>query len=534
MDDNNNNSFLDKNTLLAILFSILFFVGWQLYVQKKYPQPKEEVKTDFIRDDKKAATTPAAEADPVNPNPTPAAQDDVVENQEVPEKVFTLAGTNMNIKLSSKGMGLTDIELNQYSDRSDVNIDFNSEFLRGGNFATLYDGKPIHFMITQEGNQFVGIAKAFGFTIHKKMVFDDSTYSVKVSIETTPDKASATKPLETLLSSHVLEVKSSFFTPSFDGTEVFFISDGSEERQRFDISEDLNLDYGKTVLSSVGTLYFAIAVRDESDLLPDSKVAYSPKDKNAFVSVLHPLKAGTETTKTQYTGFMGPKQFDILKKLQPEFVQLINYGMFSFLAKPILGLLQYLFKIVHNWGLAIILLTIFIRLLLLPINISSMKSMKKMQKIQPQLKAIKEKFKDDPVRVNQETMALMKREKANPIGGCLPMLLQLPVFFALYSALGQSVELYKSPFIFWIKDLSYHDPYFVLPIAVGILYYIQMSITPQPADPTQAKVMKFIPIMFCFFMITVPSGLTLYFFVNTVFGIGQQLIFQRDKVNAPS
>ena len=155
-----------------------------------------------------------------------------------------------------------------------------------------------------------------------------------------------------------------------------------------------------------------------------------------------------------------------------------------------------------------------------------------MQRIQPQLKAIKEKFKEDPQRMNQETMALMKREKANPIGGCLPMLLQLPVFFALYSVLGQSVELYKSPFIFWIQDLSYKDPFFVLPIAVGGLYFIQMSITPQPMDPAQAKVMKFIPIVFSFFMIAVPSGLTLYFFVNTVFGIGQQFIFQREKRKA--
>ena len=110
------------------------------------------------------------------------------------------------------------------------------------------------------------------------------------------------------------------------------------------------------------------------------------------------------------------------------------------------------------------------------------------------------------------------------------MLMQIPVFFALYSVIGQSVELYKSPFIFWIQDLSYKDPFFVLPIAVGALYFLQMNLTPQPnMDPAQAKVMKFMPLLFCFFMITVPSGLTLYFFVNTVFGIGQQLIFQREK-----
>lgn len=518
----NNSNFLDKNTLLAIVFSILFFIGWQIYVQKQYPQPEnKEVKTDSIPNEQK----PQAPSESDN-----AVADKIAVGEVIEEKVFVIGGSNLSLKLNSKGMGLVFIELNEYSDRANRNVEFN--MLQLGNFSTVFDGKPLDFVVTEEKpNEFVGVAKINGLTVRKKMTFDDSTYSVRVAIETT---GSSPVPLETLISSHVLETTGSFFAPSFDGTEYFIISDGSEERQRFDISKALNEQLVKTNLSSIGTLYFAIAVRDESDLVPTSKVEYNPQDKNAYVKILHPLNSAAGITNTKYTGFMGPKKFDILKQLESPFVQIINYGMFSSLAKPILGLLKWIYERVNNWGIAIILLTIFIRLLLLPINISSMKSMKKMQKIQPQLKAIKEKYKDDPVRVNQETMALMKKEKANPIGGCLPMLLQLPVFFALYSMLGQSVELYKAPFGLWIQDLSYHDPYFVLPVAVGILYYLQMSITPQPADPVQAKVMKFIPVLFCFFMITVPSGLTLYFFVNTVFGIGQQLIFQREKIKARS
>ena len=150
------------------------------------------------------------------------------------------------------------------------------------------------------------------------------------------------------------------------------------------------------------------------------------------------------------------------------------------------------------------------------------------------LKEVKERYKDDPQKANVETMAIMKREGANPLGGCLPMFAQIPVFFALYSVLGQSIELYKSPFAFWIQDLSYQDPYFVLPILVSLLFFLQMKFTPSAMDENQKKIMMFMPLMFGVFMISMPSGLTLYFVVNTIFGIGQQWLFHPKKVAAAS
>jgi YidC/Oxa1 family membrane protein insertase len=155
--------------------------------------------------------------------------------------------------------------------------------------------------------------------------------------------------------------------------------------------------------------------------------------------------------------------------------------------------------------------------------------MKKMQDIQPQLKQIRENLKDDPQKMNLEVMKVMKESKANPLSGCLPMLLQFPIFLALYQVLGQSIELYQAPFVLWIKDLSLKDPYYILPVLMGLTMFIKHKITPTTMDPTQAKVMMIMPVLFSFFMISLPSGLTLYIFVSTLFGVAQQLYFLSEK-----
>jgi YidC/Oxa1 family membrane protein insertase len=527
-----NNNFLDKNTILAIGLSILFFVGWQFYVQKNYPQANKN-KVEKIEAQKNPSVKNVESTSP--DNITPESSKQIVKTDEVPlvEEIINVENTVYTAQLSSNGMGFNIIELNNYSDRSERKISFTNNNTLPGNFSTLIDNKPLKFKIQKESEQsYVGTALFDGTTILKKIKFNEDNYTIDVSIQAISGSVDKDKKIETFLSNQVLKVKSSFFTPAYEGTEVFAINEGEEERKKIDIEKPYNQQLSQTSLASIGSQYFAVALKDNSTVIPKTTFTYEPKEQIAIASVEYEAQTLNSATGIQYKGFVGPKKYDILKTIDSDFVKMINYGIFSILSKPILTLLKWLYSLFQNWGLAIILLTVFIRLLLLPINISSLKSMKKMQKIQPLLKSIKEKYKDDPVRVNQETMALMKKEKANPLGGCLPMLLQLPVFFALYSVLGQSVELYKSPFIFWIHDLSYQDPFFVLPIAVGALYFIQMNITPQPMDPAQAKVMKFIPILFSFFMITVPSGLTLYFFVNTVFGIGQQLVFQKEKKKA--
>ena len=203
--------------------------------------------------------------------------------------------------------------------------------------------------------------------------------------------------------------------------------------------------------------------------------------------------------------------------------QAIDFGWFMMLCRPMLWLLKLFHSWFGNWGIAIILLTLVVKALTLYWTQKSMRSMKKMTHLKPQIDLLREKYGDDKNRLNQETMSLYKVHKVNPLGGCLPMLIQMPIWFALYRTLGNSVELYHSPFFGWITDLTAPDRFYVLPIAMGIAMYGQQAITPQPMEGTQAKMMKyFMPGFFTFMMLFLPSGLTLYIFINTVLTMAHQ------------
>ena len=218
------------------------------------------------------------------------------------------------------------------------------------------------------------------------------------------------------------------------------------------------------------------------------------------------------------------KNYDYLVEQGDGLSATIEFGFFGFLAVPILRGLQFFYKYFPNYGVSIIILTLLIRLITFPLQYKSFKSMKKMQKLQPELNKLKEKYQDNPQKMQAETMELFKRSGANPLGGCLPLLLQMPVFFAFYKVLSAAVELVGAPFALWINDLSTKDPYFVLPVLLAIVMFVQQKLTPsQTADATQQKVMMFMPLIFGFIMKDLPSGLVLYIFVSTLFGIVQQL-----------
>lgn len=218
------------------------------------------------------------------------------------------------------------------------------------------------------------------------------------------------------------------------------------------------------------------------------------------------------------------KNYDRLVKLGSNLDLSVDFGILGVLAVPILRALQFFYKYIPNYGVAIILLTLLIRLITFPLQYKSFKSMKKMQKIQPELNKLKEKFKDDPQRMQKETMELFKRAGANPLGGCFPLLLQMPIFFAFYKVLYAAVELVGAPFFGWIQDLSIKDPYFVLPVIMAVTMFLQQKLNPSTtADPTQQKIMMAMPLIFGFIMKDLPSGLVLYICVSTIFGIIQQL-----------
>ena len=237
------------------------------------------------------------------------------------------------------------------------------------------------------------------------------------------------------------------------------------------------------------------------------------------------------------TYYLGPKAPDQLAAGPKSLGNALSYGWFSFIAKPLLKLLQFFHGYVGNYGVAIILLTILIKIVFWPLSYKSYKSMEAMKRLQPMMVKIREKYKDDRQRMNQEIMGLYKTYKVSPAGGCLPMLVQIPVFIGLYQALLNAIELRHAAFIahlpftkiVWLADLSAKDPYYITPLIMGASMFLQQKMTPPPGDPTQAKIMMFMPIMFTFLFLNFPSGLVVYWLVNNILSIVQQGLMLRKK-----
>lgn len=233
----------------------------------------------------------------------------------------------------------------------------------------------------------------------------------------------------------------------------------------------------------------------------------------------------------QFVAFLGPKDIDDLKALGHGLEKTIDFWVLGFLCKPMLWIMRQSYALIPSWGVAIIVLTLLVKILTLWPTHKSMQQMRRLSELKPKIDKLRERYKDDKVKLNQELMELYKREKVNPLGGCLPMLLQMPIWVALYRTIYAAVDLYQAPLFLWIDDLSAPDPYFVMPLMLGALMFVQQKMTPTVGDQTQAKVMLWVmPLMFTAFMLFLPSGLVFYILVNTVLSIGQQWYFKRPQV----
>ena len=220
--------------------------------------------------------------------------------------------------------------------------------------------------------------------------------------------------------------------------------------------------------------------------------------------------------------FVGPQEERLLEGIAPGLELLKDYGYLTILAKPIFWLLEKIHSYIGNWGWSIILLTIFIKLVFFPLSAASYKSMARMKEVQPRLALMKEQFKGDPQKLNQAMMEMYRKEKINPLGGCLPVVIQIPVFISLYWVLLSSVEMRGAPWVLWIQDLSIPDPYYILPIIMAISMFVQTKLNPTPPDPIQAKVMMYMPIVFSIMFFFFPAGLVLYWVTNNLLSIAQQ------------
>jgi YidC/Oxa1 family membrane protein insertase len=251
-----------------------------------------------------------------------------------------------------------------------------------------------------------------------------------------------------------------------------------------------------------------------------------------FVGKTHSVGPGQEGD-ISANFYVGPKDIRKLETISPFLDLTVDYSFLWWIAKPLFYTMDAIHQVVKNWGVAIILLTVLIKILFFYPSAASYKSMARMRKVQPKMQALKERYGEDKQKFSAEMMKLYRDEKVNPLGGCLPILIQMPVFLALYWVLMESVELRQAPFILWIQDLSIKDPYFVLPLIMGATMWIQQKLNPTPPDPMQAKIMQMMPIMFTFLFLFFPAGLVLYWVVNNTLSILQQWVITRNIEKSP-
>lgn len=281
---------------------------------------------------------------------------------------------------------------------------------------------------------------------------------------------------------------------------------------------------------------------DADEKLNGVYVDFASSFDRYFASILYdfdkPLKVYTQVTKDENAlvfiqgeqsfslhGYLGPKESTVLASINPKLTDAIEYGVITFFAKPLFQLLEWFHGLVGNWGWAIVLVTLLIKFVLFPLSYKGMMSMQKLKDLAPQMKELKTKYGKDPQKMNMKMMEMYKKEGANPMGGCLPMLIQIPIFFAIYRVLLNAVELQGAEWALWITDLSVKDPLYILPILMGASMWYQQKLTPNTmTDPLQQKIFQWLPVVMTVFFLTFPAGLVLYWLVNNIFTIAQQFI----------
>ncbi len=542
-----------KKTLLWVVFSVsgvMLFNNWQI-AQGNNPLPFLVPPSTVTNPQKsnlsQADSTPkVTESKGVNVN-APTLGPDI--NTAVNIKTITLKNNLIEIEISTKGATVTKAILKQHLEDNEPIVLLQSQknntyLARSGLIATgtdlanhndIYQEKVI-----AEGQQASFVVDKNGVTLEKTFTLKPDSYILEVQNKITNH---GTLPLNAFLYSEIVRddnTKSeSQFYSTFTGAAVYTDQQKYHEVAFSDIEKNkvkipTALVKGENGWIAMVQHYFASA------WIPDTanarEIYFDKLDNQLFriglKSELPSLAAGSNTIQ-KATLFIGPEEDALLKEIAPGFDLIKDYGHLTIIAKPLFWLLNEIHHIVQNWGWAIIVLTILIKLVFFPLSAASYKSMARMKEVQPRLVQMKEQYKNDPQKLNAAMMEMYKKEKINPLGGCLPVLIQIPVFISLYWVLLLSVEMRGAPWLGWIHDLSKPDtllsdlvglstPIGVLPILMAISMFIQTKLNPTPPDPVQAKVMLYMPLAFSLMFFFFPSGLVLYYIVNNVLSIAQQ------------
>ena len=548
--------------LIAIVLSALIFLLWQLFFvdHEAYRQPA-----------KKTEQPPAKEEQVQKPEPYPkdqeiAATDKTLSTESdvsTPARIarsITVETPLYRARISEKGGGFNSFVLKKYREEVEKDSSLQELLPQGNSIETVllgFAGKSLPglddaIFTASQSTDTVDILDAAqkisfawksegGVVVEKTYTFSPDSYQIglDVTIKNGSDRSIQDKLFIALKSATPADTR----MYGFEGPSAL-INENLEEIDIEDIAEK-NTYAGNLKWIALQDRYFMMSVIPSQIEDGASLRLFLKGDDQLEAQYVGPngdIRPGTQYT-YQYSLFFGPKSMEILNNMGHDLGKALNFGWFTMLAKPCVWIMNKLYSVIPNYGIAIIILTIFIKIILWPLGSKSYKSMSEMKKIQPLMKEIREKYKNDKKKMNEEVMGLYRTYKINPLGGCLPMVVQLPVFFALYRMLYQSIELRHAPFFLWIDDLSAPDRLFnfgfsipfmeppygipVLTIIMGATMLLQQKMSPPMGDPTQAKMMMFMPLIFTVIFINFSSGLVLYWLVNNILSISQQYYIQK-------
>ncbi len=519
---------MEKRTMIALGLTIVLIFFMQQYFSPKEPPKQPAPQTTQQGQQVSEQAKIPAPAGGVTQQPAQAQKSDLKPTKEVIVETDLL-----RLTLTDLGGGISSVKLKNYKETVKGNKDkemiedvkpytYMPKVFAAVTSGTLTDGtlfKADRDRITLKDKPETLVlsgALSDGRSVRKIYTFYPGTYTVDMKIEVAGEGKGTTFDFATITSKN-------------DNSYTFkgpFVYTGKKFEQIEKLEKNIDVDKNyKYVGFDDG--FFAFIWIPEAPL--QSPVTIVKGDNS--IPVLRCVLPGNAVSGKMY---FGPKKSEILKSLQVGAENIVDFGWFDIIAKPLVLGLNFCNRLTHNYGIDIILLTIFIKIIFYPLSVKSYKSMNEMKKMQPVIAKLKEKYKDDRQKLNQEMMAIYKTKGINPMGGCLPMVIQIPVFFALYKGLSGAIELRHAPFMFWINDLSspedlytfnvagFEVPIRILPLIMGITQLVQQKMTPTSADPMQEKIMLIMPIVFTFMFWGFPSGLVLYWLVNNVISIAQQ------------
>ena len=539
-----------QRLFLFLIFSVSVFLLWDGWQRAQHPPAPAMAQSDVQAASGVAANAgvPVASVTPAGPGANTVAVIQAAQKPLVGEAI-TVKTDFLIAEINTAGGDLRRLEfLNQYDSKDKSKPFVLLEKQPGHTYIAqtglMGSGLPTHnTLFTAQASEYqlsgdadtlevrLSATEVTGAKVSKVYLFHRASYLVDVSyeIENTGATPLATSAYFQLVRDNIPPEGDSMFLPTYTGPAVY------TEQEKFQKVNFTDIEKGKAKLPLsadngwVGMLqhYFVTAWLPKEKTPREFYTKYL--ENNLYsVGIILPVAAIApgQTASISVPLYAGPAQTS-LNKIAPGLGLTVDYGWLTIISTPLFWLLSFLHGWVHNWGVAIILLTVLIKLAFFPLSAASYRSMGKMRVVAPKLEKIKQQYGDDRERLHKAMMELYKTEKINPLGGCLPVIIQIPVFISLYWAILASVELRYAPFFGWITDLSVSDPYYVLPVIMGASMFVQSKLNPVPLDPLQAKLMQIMPIAFSVVFFFFPAGLVLYSIVNNVLSIAQQWYITR-------